>query len=107
MPEKIARGKVLQAIREEKMREAFEGKKFVIDSEIHYGPDERFETPFGNKGRHGFILRNVETGERLVVGESVLRRISEQFKAVDIPEKKRKRRTKAQKAADEAAKTSS
>jgi len=101
--DKLDRGAALQEAREQKMKEAFEGQKFVIEREVHMPEGQVFQTPFGNKGRHGYVLKNVATGQLTVVGATVLKRISELYDAVELPEPKRKRRTKAQKAADDAA----
>lgn len=104
--QRTPRGEALYAAHREKVRDAFQGKKFKILKEIHLEEDQRFETQFGNKGRHGVILENVETGEKLIVGNTILRRIARDYGSVDLPPEaqRRKRRTKAEKAADDAAK---
>lgn len=101
---KLTRGESLLATREAKFKELFEGKKFDVKGEIHLEGEQRFQTPFGNKGRHGFVL--VEVGNptnKFIVGETTLREAAEKFGAVEVPVKERKRRTKEQKAADDAA----
>lgn len=104
--QRTPRGEALYNAHKEKLREAFEGTKWKVLKEVHLDEDQRFETQFGNKGRHGVILENVETGEKTIVGNTVLRRIARDYGAVDLPPEtqRRKRRTKAEKAADDAAK---
>lgn len=101
----------LLATRQEKMDTLFKGKKYKIAKEIHLEGDERFVTPFGHKGRNGYALV-LESGEpaviddkkldKFVVGETMLKEIAEKYQAVEVPVKERKRRTKEQKAADDA-----
>ena len=101
-----ARGEALYAAHQEKVREAFQGKKFKILKEVHLEEDQRFETLFGNKGRHGVILEEVGNPDnRLIVGNTILRRVADEYGSVELPPEaqKRKRRTKAQKAEDDAA----
>ena len=104
--ERSTRGEALYAAHNEKVRAFFEGQKFKILKEVHLGEDEKFATPFGNKGRHGVIIENLETGKRDVVGWTILRRAAAQYGSVDLPpeQQKRKRRSKAEKAADDARK---
>jgi hypothetical protein len=93
----------LQATRQQKMDELFRGKKYEIFKEVHLEGDNRFETPFGNKGRHGFALREVGNPDnKFIVGATMLQQVAEQYGAVEVPAKDRKRRTKEQKAADDA-----
>lgn len=85
---KTARGAHLAALHAAKMEELFKDRKYTVRREVHLEGNQRFVTPFGNKGRHGFILD--ETGadpvHRLVVGESVLRRAAELYGSVELPE---------------------
>jgi hypothetical protein len=90
--------------RQEQKDELFKGKKYTILKEVHLEGDERFQTPFGNKGRHGYVLEEVgNTSNRFIVGASMLTQIAAEYGAVTVPVKDRKRRTKEQKAADDAA----
>lgn len=100
-----ARGAKMAATRARKMAELFQGQRWQILAEVHLKPDEQFLTPFGNRGRHGFVLRNAASGVRIFVGETVLRQAIREFGAVPDappPRTKRRRRTQAQKQADEA-----
>jgi hypothetical protein len=99
------RGEKMAATRAKKMTDLFEGQKYRILAEIHLGADEQYMTPFGNRGRHGYVLKNTDTGVKIMVGETVLRQAASVFDAIlDLPpiEPKRKRRTRAEKAADDA-----
>lgn len=82
------RGAHLAALLTAKLDKFFKGRKYTVRREVHLKKNERFVTPFGNKGRHGFILD--ETGavppHRMVVGESVLRRVAEEYGSVELPE---------------------
>jgi len=100
----------LQASRQVKMDALFKDKKYKILKEVHLKDDERFQTPFGNKGRNGYALQ-LEDGQepsegmpaKFVIGETMLAQIARDYQAVEVPAKERKRRTKEQKAADDAA----
>lgn len=103
---RTTRGEALYAAHQEKVREAFEGKHFTVLKEVHLDEDQRFETAFGNKGRHGVILQeDGNPDNKIIVGATILRRIASEYGAVDLPPEtqKRKRRTKAQKQADDEA----
>ncbi len=102
----LSRSEKMSQTRTGKMRSLFYGKKYKILGEVHLKEDEQFQTPFGNKGRNGFVLKEVDTGTKIIVGEAVLRKANEQYDSIlDLPpaKPKRSRRTKAQKAADDAA----
>jgi hypothetical protein len=93
--------------RAKKMAELFEGHRYAILGEIHLGDDEQFMTPFGNKGRHGWVIKDTQSGKKIMVGETVLRKAASMFDAIEgLPPAKptRHRRTKAQKAEDDARK---
>lgn len=95
----------LLATRKAKMDEFFKGKKFTIAKEVHLDADkDPFVTPFGNKGRHGYVLVEVDNAaNKFIIGETMLRQVAADYDAVEMPVKARKRRTKEQKAADDAA----
>lgn len=86
------RGDKLRAARDRKYEETFAGQKFEILDEVHLPPDKAFQTAFGHRGRHGYIIRNVATGEKLVVGKAVLTVAHERYGAVDLPETPLRRR---------------
>lgn len=99
--------------RQGKMDALFKGKKYKIAKEIKLEGEDRFVTPFGNKGRNGFALQLV-SGEpaviddkkldKFIIGETMLKQVHTEYDAIEggLPEKPRKRRTKEQKAADDA-----
>lgn len=69
------------------MRQLFEGRKYVIIKEVNLPPDQRFRTPFGNTGRHGYGLAEVDNPEnRFMVGVAVLKQAAERFGSVELPE---------------------
>lgn len=84
---KTARGAHLAAKHKAKMASFFEGRQYKVLREEHLKGNQRFVTPFGNKGRHGFILEEIDSKPpfRMVVGESVLRRIAHEYGAVELP----------------------
>lgn len=86
----------LAANRKAKMDELFEGKKFTILQEIHLNGDERFVTPFGNKGRNGFaISEDGNPSNRFIIGATVLKQVAAEYGAVTLPEPKRKKKAPA------------
>lgn len=114
------RGAALQATRTAKLNKLFsEGRTYTFVRQIDLDEGNTFTTPFGNKGRHGFHIRRtggpaveegvipIEVGsdeKGFIVGESMLKQIGEQYSEIqNVPVKERKRRTKEQKAADDAA----
>jgi len=101
---KRSRAEALLETRDQKLKELFAGKKFEIVKKVDLDEGQFFQTPLGNKGRHGYALREVgNPGNHFTVGESVLRTAAAEFQAVELPpEPPRKRRTKEQKAADDA-----
>lgn len=68
-----------------KLDAAFRGRTFDIVREVHLPEGQVFQTQFGNKGRHGYVLRDRATGETLVVGATVLRQIHELYLGVNLP----------------------
>ncbi len=81
-------------LRQAKLRrfdEEFQGKKFEVVREVHLPHGQVFVTKFGNKGRHGWVIRNRDTGEEMVVGDTVLKLIHDRYLGVTLP--KRRRRT--------------
>lgn len=100
-----SRGEKMAAVRARKMAELFKDQHYRILGEIHLGPSEQYLTPFGNRGRHGYVLKNTATGAKIMVGETILRQAADSFDAIiDLPPPppKRKRRTREEKAADDA-----
>jgi hypothetical protein len=97
-----------QRTRKEKLDALFEGAHYEVLKAIHLDGDQRFVTPLGNKGRNGFALKEtgVEPGteRKFIIGASLLAKVAAEYGAVEVPAKKRTRRTKAQMAADRAAK---
>lgn len=86
----MSRGEALKATQQAKLDAAFAGKTFEIIEEVHLPHGQVFQTQFGTKGRHGYILRDTETGERIVVGSRLLRRIAERYQAVTLPTGRRR-----------------
>lgn len=116
-----ARGAKIQAARLEKLRALFEGKQYEIIKPINLtgvlddkGEQRRFDTPLGNKGVKGYAIKLVEgqTPEegypaKMIFGDSVLKFAAEKYGSLTMPESDkptRTRRTKEQKAEDDAAK---
>lgn len=85
------RGESLRVTKNRKLDETFKGRKFEIVREIHLASDQVFQTRFGNKARHGYVIRDVETGEEMVVGNNLLRLINQRYQAVELPVRRRGR----------------
>jgi hypothetical protein len=103
-----SRSDSLAATRKAKMDELYLGQHYKIEAEIRLTEGRKFTTPFGNQGKNGFLLKNVDEsaeGEKRthIIGASVLEQVAETYKAVELPVRARKRRTTEQKAADEQA----
>lgn len=82
--------------REARVRQAFEGQKFEYVGPITLGEDERYTDVTGNKGRHGFVIKNKNSGEELVVGPTSLKKCQDVYGAITIPPKERKSRKKVE-----------
>jgi len=83
------RGQSLLDTRNRKMGELFSGKHYKIQKEVHLEQGQVFKTPFGHKGRHGFVLVEVdESGSQVepkntfIVGASVLKFAHEEYQAI-------------------------
>jgi len=66
---------------------AFKGKTFDIVREVHLPEGQIFVTSFGNRGRHGYVIRDRATGELQVVGATVLKLIHERYLGVNLPKR--------------------
>jgi hypothetical protein len=107
-PVKKDRAASLAARSQEKFDELFKGRHYKIVKVIKLEGEQRFQTPFGNKGRNGFALipddRSFASDKEakaaaIFVGETVLRKAAAQYGAVEVPVKERKRRTSEEVAA--------
>lgn len=74
------------------MDEAYLGQMFDIVRQVHLPKDQCFLNRFGQRGRHGYVLRNRETGEQEVVGWFLLKRIHDQYLGVQLPSRRVHRR---------------
>jgi len=95
-PEWRSRGESLRANKRRKCDAAFQGKRFEIVREIHLEPDENgnprvFYNPFGQPCRHGYVLRNLETGEKIAVGGDLLKVIAQDYHGVELLRRRRGR----------------
>jgi hypothetical protein len=86
----------MRKLKRRKCDEAFHGKRFEIVREIKLEPDEDgnprvFYNLFGMPCRRGFVLRNVETGEKIAVGVDLIKVIAHDYGAVELPVRRRGR----------------
>jgi hypothetical protein len=72
-----------------KIDHAFAGRKFDIEQEINLPEGQVYETEFGHRGRHGWILKDRVSGERKVLGWTVLKLIHDRHGSVELPKKPR------------------
>ena len=87
------RARALLATRKLKMDQLFAGRRFKIVQVVSLGGEDRFVTPFGNKGRRGYVLAEEgNPGNSFYVGETVLGQAAREYDAVELPEKRRRRR---------------
>lgn len=68
-----------------KMDEVFKGHTFDIVEEIHLPKGQVYLNQFGQRGRHGFIIQDRESGERHVVGWHLLKAIHDRYLGVTLP----------------------
>lgn len=69
-----------------KIQNAFEGREFTILSAVHLPMGEAYQTPLGSIGRHGFLLEDTTTGEKVVVGRRLLLKVAELYDCVNLAE---------------------
>lgn len=91
-----SRSESMRAVKRRKCDEAFLGKRFEIVREIHLEPDADgrprvFYNLFGQPCRHGFVLRNLETDERIAVGTDLIKVIAHVYGGVTLPVRRRGR----------------
>lgn len=84
-PPQPTRRDVLRATQLGKLDAVFRGRVFDIIREVHLPPGKVFVTQFGNRGRHGYILQDRNSGEQLVVGTTLLRLIHDRYLGVTLP----------------------
>lgn len=105
MPES-SRGEALRRSRNQKMTDWFGGRRWrlatetslenedvlIRDGEFWMKPGRVFRTPFGHKGRHGYVLQEIDQngadipGSRVTFGWITLQNASEMFPgSVDVP----------------------
>lgn len=78
-------GELIRASKQRQLDEAFKGKVFDIVREVHLPKGQVFVTQFGQKGQHGYIIQDRATGERHVVGWTVLKHIHDRYLGVTLP----------------------
>jgi hypothetical protein len=79
-----------------RMDKLFRGRRFDIEKVISLPEGQVFVTALGRPARHGYILRDRATGERIAVGFKMLQHIHELYLGVDMPSRKRERAKKEQ-----------
>ncbi len=68
-----------------KMDAEYQGRTFDIVRQVHLPKGQVFITKFGRRGRHGYVIRDRETGEQQVVGWPMLKRIHDLYLGVNLP----------------------
>lgn len=81
------RSQTLSESRQAKMDALFKDKKFEIVKEVNLPQGQHFVTPLGNKGRNGFVVKEVGTDNQFAVGATTLKLMAETYGAVTLPEK--------------------
>ncbi len=74
-----------------RMDELFRGRRFDIEKVISLPEGQVFMTVLGRPARHGYVLRDRESGERIAVGYRMLQHIHDLYLGVDMPARKRER----------------
>lgn len=75
---------------------AYTGQFFEVVREVHLPPGQVFKNRMGRIGRHGWIIRNIATGEMEIVGEKLIRLIHDRYSAIELPFEQRNRLTPAE-----------
>ena len=99
-PEHLAEtGRNLSRVNREKMERLYRDRRYTIAREVHLEDPQRFRTPFGHLGKHGYVLVSTDqavlddpdAGEtaRHIVGATLLNRIAREYGAVQAPPKRR------------------
>lgn len=100
---KVPREESLAAARAARMEKYFGGgKTYRVDRAVDLPEGQVFQTPFGNKGRHGFILVRTENGQDVlredgkpdacVFGITVIRNAAETYPgSVEVPSVSKKK----------------
>lgn len=91
--EGTSRSEALRVTMQRKLDAVFAGKTFTIVKELHMPHGQVFQATFGRNGRDGYIIRDTATGEKHVVGTTVLEQIAEMYKGVELPEHLKRRKT--------------
>lgn len=78
-----ARSESLRTIRQNKLDAAFKGRKFDIEREVHLPEGQAFRTLLGNTGRHGWVIRDRDSGQQWVVTSYLLRTIFERYQGIE------------------------
>lgn len=87
-PPPMTRAEKLRRTQWAKLEKTFGGRKFDFVREVHLPRGQVFQNVFGNVGRHGYVIRDRETGEEMIVGGYILRHIHEKFLAVNLPKRR-------------------
>lgn len=98
-----SRGENVRATRKKRLDQLFHGRKFVIEREVHLPMGQVFETVLGNRGRHGYIIRDEDNGERFVFGLAILRVIHDQYHGIELPPRRPRGRPPRSRATTETA----
>lgn len=77
-----------------RMDTLFRGRRFDIEKVISLPEGQVFVTALGRTARHGYILRDRASGERIAVGYRMLQHIHDLYLGVDLPARKRERAKK-------------
>lgn len=68
-----------------KLDALFKGRHYTVIKPYDAGEGKRAFTALGNQCRHGFILRDDETQERILIGIKVLKQAASEYGAVTVP----------------------
>ncbi len=92
-PERRAhRVAALRETHEAKLDKVFRGRVFTVVREIHLPAGQVFRTVLGEQARHGYVLVDRVTGERIAVGAKTLRIIHDRYLGVNLPPDRRRTR---------------
>ncbi len=82
------RAQTVTEVRLRNLDALFAGRSFEIVSEVHLPVGQAFRTVVGSLARHGYVLKDRETGEKIAVGFKMLKVIHDRYLGVDLPRKR-------------------
>jgi len=88
-PDRSKQGERLRATLLARLDQEYQGRTFDVVREVHLPRGQVYVTKFGSQGRHGWVIRDRESGEEQVVGWVLLKRIHDMYLGLTLPSRRR------------------